>query len=229
MKTAAIIAAAGSGTRMNRTVPKQYLPLGGKPVIVRTLEKLLRIPLIDEIIPVIDRKDKDLCRQILEKHGLTQISRFAEGGATRQESVYNGLFEVGKDFDLVLIHDAVRPFIDEQTILEAIAQATDHKAAAVAVPVKDTVKETTGEGFIKSTVPRGNLWMVQTPQVFSFRLLMQAHKKAAEERIRATDDAALVEMLGHVIKIVEGTALNFKITTAEDFLLAEAILREFKS
>ncbi len=227
MRTAAIVPAAGTGSRMNRTVPKQYLPLGGKPILARTMESLDGNPIIDEIIPVLDTKDfDDFRKKILKPHRLKKIKRIVAGGRTRQESVYNGLKELEEDFDLVLIHDAARPFIEDETVIEVIAQAAAHGAAAAAVPATDTIKKSDMDGFISGTVPRDGLWAVQTPQAFRRGLILKAHEQAEKDGFQGTDDASLVERLGQKVKIVEGSRWNFKITTAEDLVIAESILRE---
>jgi 2-C-methyl-D-erythritol 4-phosphate cytidylyltransferase len=230
MKTAVIIPAAGTGSRMNRAVAKQYLPIGGRPILARTLRALAGIMLIDEIFLVLDVKEFDYFeKEIMPFCGNRKPNKIVKGGSTRQESVYNGLKAAGNGFDIILIHDAVRPFIDEQTVLEIIAQAASHGAAAAAGPVTDTIKKADEEGFIIKTVPREHLWAVQTPQGFSREVILRAHKKASEEGFQGTDDASLVERLGKKVKIVECSRWNLKITTAEDLVVAEGILREIES
>ena len=227
MKIGAIVPAAGRGMRMDKALPKQYLPLGGKPLLARTLEVLEKSHLIDEIFLVLDSGLLNYCRkEIIIQYNLKKPMHLIKGGKTRQESVFNGLMSIGEGFGIVLIHDAVRPFIDEHTLSEVIAQASIHKAALVAVPVSDTIKKSDPECFVSGTVPRRNLWAVQTPQAFEPGLLLRAHVKAREDNFSATDDASLVERLGHRVKIVEGSPWNIKITTAEDLVIAEAILRE---
>ena len=227
MRTAAVVPGAGAGARMNRTMPKQYLPLGGKPIIARTLESLDRTPIIDEILLVLDAKEFDYFRrEVMKPRRWKKPCRLVEGGLTRQQSVYNGLKEIKEDFDLVLIHDAVRPFIEEETIMEIIAQAAIHGAAAAAVPATDTIKKTDRDGFISGTVPRDGLWAVQTPQAFRREIILRAHEQAVKDGFIATDDASLVERIGLRVKIVESSRWNFKITTAEDLVVAEGILRE---
>lgn len=228
MKIVAIVPAAGRGIRMNHSLPKQYLPLGGKPIIARTFMALEKFPLIDEILPVVRNEEKEYCRrEIIEKYNLTKVHRLIEGGEKRQNSVYNALEEIEADTDLVVIHDSVRPFVTEDILMEAIAQASAHKAAVVAIPVTDTVKEAKLHGFVKRTLRRENLWSVQTPQVFDYKLILKAHRQAREENFIGTDDASLVERIGCSVKVIEGSPDNIKITTAEDLIIAEAILREF--
>ena len=228
MKIVAIVPAAGRGTRMNHSLPKQYLPLGGKPIIARTFMVLENFPLIDEILPVVRNEEKEYCRrEIIEKYNLTKVHQLVEGGEKRQNSVYNALEKIEADTNLVVIHDSVRPFVTEDILMEAIAQASVHKAAVVAIPVTDTVKEAKGHGFVKRTLRRENLWAVQTPQVFDYELILKAHRQAREKNWTGTDDSALVERIGCRVKVVEGSPDNIKITTAEDLIIAEAILREF--
>lgn len=228
MKIVAIVPAAGRGIRMNHSLPKQYLPLGGKPIIARTFTVLEKFPLIDEILPVVRNEEKEYCRrEIIEKYNLTKVHRLVEGGEKRQNSVYNALEKIEADTDLVVIHDSVRPFVTEDILMEAIAQASAHKASVVAIPITDTVKEAKLHGFVKRTLRRENLWSVQTPQVFDYELILRAHKRAREENFIGTDDASLVERIGCSVKVVEGSPDNIKITTAEDLIIAEAILREF--
>lgn len=227
MKTAAVIPAAGAGARMNKALAKQYLPLGGKPILARTLESLANVAIIDEILVALDPKEFEFFRkEIARPNALKKISRLVGGGPTRQASVHNALKEIRENIDIVLIHDAVRPFIEEETVMEVIAQAAAHGAAAAAVPATDTIKRSDSGGFINGTVPRDGLWTVQTPQAFSRGLISGAHARAEKDGFKGTDDASLVERLGHRVKIVEGSRWNLKITAAEDLVVAEGILRE---
>ncbi len=212
---------------MNHSLSKQYLPLGGKPIIARTLLALENFTLIDEILVAVRKEEEEYChREIIEKFNITKVRKLIEGGKRRQDSVYNALEVVGKGCNLVVIHDSVRPFITEDILIEAIAQANIHKASVVAVPVTDTVKEAKYHGFIERTLPRENLWAVQTPQVFDYELILEAHKRAKKENFVSTDDASLVERMRHPVKVVEGALDNIKITTPEDLIMAEAMLRE---
>ena len=227
MKIAAIVPAAGRGVRMNHSLSKQYLPLGGKPIIARTLLALESFALIDKILVAVRKEEKEYCqKEIIKKFNITKAGKLVEGGDRRQDSVYNALEAVEKSCNLVVIHDSVRPFITEDILIEAIAQANIHKASIVAVPVTDTVKQAKYHGFVEKTLPRENLWAVQTPQVFDYELILEAHKRAKKENFAGTDDASLVERIGHPVKVVEGALDNIKITTPEDLIMAEAILRE---
>ena len=225
MKIAAIVPAAGRGSRINHRLPKQYLPLGGTPIIARTLMALESFPAIDEILVVVRAEEKEYFhRGIVRKYNLSRVSRIIAGGERRQDSVYNGLESTGEDTAFVAIHDGVRPFITEDIFMETIAQATLHKAAVVAVPVSDTIKVAKRHGFTGSTLPRDKLWAVQTPQVFERGLILEAHRRARKENFMGTDDASLVERMGCPVKVVEGAPENIKITTPGDLIIAEAIL-----
>ena len=228
LRVVAIVPAAGKGLRMNHHLPKQYLPLGGKPIVARTLLGLQSFAVIDEIFLAVRSEEKEYCeREIVRKYGLTKVCQVIEGGERRQDSVYNALEKIGGGAGLVVIHDGVRPFLAESILMESVAQATVHKAAVVAVPITDTVKVAKQHGFIKKTLPREDLWAVQTLQVFEYGLILEAHREAKKENFPATDDASLVERMGHPVKVVEGSTENIKITTPEDLVMAEAILREF--
>lgn len=228
MKIAAIVPAAGRGSRMNHRLPKQYLPLGGIPIIARTLIALESFAAIDEIFVVVREEEKEYFhREIVRKYNLDKVSRIIAGGERRQDSVYKGLECTGEDTTLIAIHDGVRPFVTEDIFMETIAQAALHKAAIVAVPVSDTIKVAKQHGFAGSTLPRDELWAVQTPQVFERGLILKAHHLARKENFTGTDDASLVEKMSCPVKIVEGAHENIKITTPGDLIIAEAILREF--
>ena len=227
MRVAAIIPAAGSGRRMNHELPKQYLPLGGRPIIAHSLLILQRMPGIDEIFVAVSTAGKEYCRkQIVERFDIKKVRKFIIGGEDRQGSVYNVLMEIGDGFDIVLVHDAVRPFLDVNITASVIKEAERHGASITASPIRDTVKVAKPHGFVEKTIPRDNLLAVQTPQAFKYSLLMEAHKSARESGFVGTDDAGLVERLGKPVCVVEVPSNNIKITTPEDLILAEAIFRE---
>ena len=146
------------------------------------------------------------------------------GGDTRQESVYNALKELSSNTDIVVIHDAVRPFVNEDMIIQSIDDANRYGSAIVAVPVKDTIKESDNDGFVMKTLDRRKLWAIQTPQTFKYDLIMKAHLYARDNNIQATDDAFLVEQIGHKVKLIMGSYENIKITTPDDLAVAKAIL-----
>jgi len=224
-KISAIIPAAGSGKRMGGDRSKQYLSIGGRPILVETLMVFNESPHIDEIILVSPPDDIDLMEGLLKKYDLAKVSKIVKGGKERQDSISNALHALDRESGIVLIHDGVRPFIDDEIIRELIDAVNRYGAAIAAVPVKDTVKKVLQDS-ISATVPRENLWLAQTPQAFSARIIIDAYTNAREKGIRGTDDASLVEAMGLDVKVVMGSYENIKITTPEDLLFAEAIKRE---
>jgi 2-C-methyl-D-erythritol 4-phosphate cytidylyltransferase len=221
----AVIVAAGKGTRMNLEINKQYIEVGEMPVLARTLEVFENCSMIDEIIVVVNEQDIIYCKEnIIEEFGFTKIAKLVTGGQTRQGSVYKGLCEVSKLCGIVLIHDGARPFVMERCLMDSIYAAQEYGACCAAVPVKDTIKESNADGFVHNTLDRSALWSIQTPQTFKYQLIFDAHIKAAQEGFTGTDDAMLVERMGHPLKLVMGDYNNIKITTREDLILAEAII-----
>ena len=225
MKTVAIIVAGGSGKRIEGNLPKQFLMLSGKPILVHTIEKFERCDLVDEIILVVPEDHLGYCSQsIVDKHTFSKIRKIAGGGKERQDSVYQGLKACSDSTSIVAIHDGVRPLISTMRISDSIELCRQKKAVILAVPVKDTIKQVE-DGLVITTLDRGKLWLVQTPQVFEYKLIMEAHKKAREENFIGTDDSVLVERLGCEVSVLEGNYNNLKITTAEDLLVAEKLLK----
>jgi 2-C-methyl-D-erythritol 4-phosphate cytidylyltransferase len=223
-KTVVIIAAAGKGTRMNHSIPKQYLPLEGKPILAHTLINLSKIHSIDSITLVVSKDRVDWCKkEIVEKFNIKKVENIIAGGETRGESVRKGLESLDENTEIVAVHDGVRPFITASLFDNIIKHTKEFGAAICAVPLRDTLKNVNEKNEVKSTQDRKGLWLVQTPQVFRYSLIMRAYKKASEEGFQATDDAGIVERLPHSVKIVEGSSFNVKITTPEDLILAEAI------
>jgi 2-C-methyl-D-erythritol 4-phosphate cytidylyltransferase len=220
----AVIVAAGKGTRMGAGVSKQYLPLGGKPILVHTLEVFERMAEAEEIVLVVAQADIPQARSLVERYGIGKVSAIVAGGSDRQGSVREGLKAVRAGAEWVMVHDAVRPFVRAGNIRRLQAAMEESEAAVLAVPVKDTVKLVSG-GFIQSTPDRSALWAVQTPQAFRLDLLRRAHAMAEADGIAATDDAMLVERLGVAVRVVEGDYRNIKITTPEDLLWAEALMQ----
>ncbi len=204
---------------------KQYLQLGGRPVIINTLALFQRSSLIDEIILVSPPVEVDLTRQLVDEAALTKVIRIVEGGKERQDSIRNGLNSLDYSTEIVVIHDGVRPFLKEEHLEATIEAAREYGAALLAVPVKDTVKEA-GNSFVGRTVPRENLWLAQTPQVFSYEIIKEAYHYAEEKKVIGTDDSSLVEHMGREVRIVTGSYENIKITTPEDLIFAEALLKE---
>ena len=211
--------------RMGADVPKQFLPLGGVPMLLHSLRAFDRAPSVDAVILVVPHEEqRRALTDVIERYGVKKVQKVVAGGETRQQSVYNGLKETGPDVEIVVVHDAVRPFVTEDLIEQSIQAARKGGGAIVAIPMKDTPKQAGPDRQIQRTLDRNELWLAQTPQTFRRDLLLEAYEKAAIERLQATDDAALVERLGHKVGIVAGTWENIKITTPEDLVIAEAIL-----
>ncbi|MFO8085585.1 MAG: 2-C-methyl-D-erythritol 4-phosphate cytidylyltransferase [Desulfobacterales bacterium] len=224
-KSVAIIVAAGSGIRMNSQVPKQYLPLQGRPVLSHTLAIFENCRAISRIYLVIPRKDFDFVRRKIlchcsHKKDITLI----EGGNERQDSVFNGLCSLKADEKFVVVHDGVRPLILPETIEACLVGASKYGACIMGLAAKETVKQVDKDHFIQKTLFRDTVWMAQTPQAFGCELLRKAHHQAKTEGYRGTDDASLVEKMGVRIKIISGTLYNIKITTPEDLALAEIVM-----
>ena len=226
----AIIVAAGKGTRMNMDVNKQYIDVCGKPLLTRTLQIFQDCSFVDEIIVVVNSKDIFYCKKdIIEEYGMDKVKYLVAGGTERQNSVYNGLMQVDRKTDIVLIHDGARPFVAEDTIIDCIESAIECGVSTVGVPVKDTIKVSDGGGYVEKTLNRSKLWSIQTPQAFKYDLIVKAHEKALKEGYTGTDDTVLSEeMLGVRTRLVMGSYENIKITTQEDLIFAEAIIRNIE-
>ena len=233
----AIILAAGQGRRMQSSVPKQFLEVDGEPVIVKTLRVFELSREIDSILLVTAREYTAYCsEQIVEKYGFRKVARIVEGGRERYDSVWNALmaceelygwkstYEAGRksrDFagHYVMIHDGARPFVTEDILRRTKEAVEIYQAAAVGMPSKDTVKIADAEGFAAETPPRAKVWLIQTPQAFSYPLIVEANRRLmAEGRMSGvTDDAMIVEASGlQKVKLVEGSYGNVKLTTPED-------------
>lgn len=226
MICAALITAGGIGRRMGGTIPKQYLDLGGTPILARTIMVFQAHPLIDRIVVTVPAGEEDFCRtSVVEHYQLSKVNRIVIGGATRQESVYNGLRELG-EADIVAIHDGVRPLVSATVITETIDAARTVGAALACVPVRETVKKKSGSCL--QTISRTGLWLAHTPQTFRTQLIVEAHERAAADNFEGTDDAVLVERLGHPVEIVEDSPDNIKITTPADLEWAKLVLSQAK-
>lgn len=224
----AIVLAGGSGRRMGTKVHKQYLLIGGKPVLYYSLKAFQECSLIDEIILVAGKGEEEYCRKnIVEKYSLSKVSEFAEGGAERYDSVWNGLKKVTEE-GYVFIHDGARPFVDDAMLQRAYKCVTEHGACVAGMPSKDTVKIADGAGFVEATPDRSRVWTVQTPQVFDSELVKEAYAKLMEQPHEGvTDDAMVVErMMGRPIRLFEGSYENIKLTTPEDLRIAEVFLKK---
>lgn len=222
----AILLAAGNGTRTKRTIPKQYESLAGKAIINYSLESFIASAIFDKIIVVIQYEYQSLCSQLLGK--LSEHITFVEGGTTRQESSLNALKALSDDnIDYVFIHDSARPFISTTHIIKLTKNLTATQGAILAVATHDTIKQATSDCYIKQTILRHNLYNAQTPQVFPYLAIKEAHIKASiEQKNKFTDDSEIAEYYGINMKIIEGTASNIKITNPIDFIIGEAMARQ---
>ncbi len=221
----AIVAAAGAGVRFGGCVRKPLVKLGRDPILVHTVRRLASVSCIREMLIVVNPQDESLVRRKwLPRLRKYRVSDIVVGGRSRQESVKHGLARVPLSADLVLVHDAVRPLVRKGVILATIRAAQRVGGAILAAPVKATLKRVGPNGLIAGTVPREDLWSAQTPQVFRRSLLAAAYEKAERRAFRVTDDAGLLERLGHPVAVVEGSEENIKITTREDLTIAKALL-----
>lgn len=230
----AIVLAAGQGKRMCSEVPKQYLLIEEKPVLYYSL-KAFQDSFVDEIILVTAESEIEYCKaQIVQKYSFDKVTCMVVGGKERYHSVYNGIMALKGGCDYIFIHDGARPFLTQKILNQAYICVRRHDACVVGMPVKDTIKIVDADGFAASTPDRNRVWMMQTPQVFSFSLIKKAYslliereKSILEENIRITDDAMVVETLtDRKVKMVEGSYENIKITTPEDLIIAEAFLKK---
>ncbi len=222
----AVVLSAGSGRRMGTKVHKQYLLMGGKPVIYYSLRAFQESKLIDEIILVCGPGEEEYCkREIVERYQISKAGKIIPGGPERYDSVWNGLRETKEGY--VYIHDGARPFVDEEMIERAYECVSKYHACAAGMPSKDTVKIADADNVVSHTPDRSSVWIVQTPQVFDTDLIRKAYAMLIEKKeITATDDAMAAEqMLGYPIRLFYGSYENIKITTPEDLEIAEVFLR----
>lgn len=220
-----VIVAAGTGSRMNMGINKQFIKLEGKEIIAYTIEKFYNNSNIEDIVVVVKEDEFEFFKkEILDKYNFKNV-KIAYGGKERQDSVYNGLKLLDEKCDVVLIHDGARPFVSDKIIDKSIEEAKEHKAIVVGVPVKDTIKVIDNDKNIVDTPNRSVLWAVQTPQTFDYNILIDAYKDAFKNKFYGTDDAMLVERIGYKVKMLEGSYNNIKITTQEDLNIGSQILR----
>ncbi len=223
----AIIAAAGMSNRMKSKINKQFININGKPILAHTLEKFQRCKFIDEIIVVAKEDEISYCKkEIVRRYGFNKVTKIVRGGKERQDSVYNGILALNSKTDIVVSHDGARPFVKIKNIVDSIKGAEKYGACVIATPVKDTIKFVKDDQNIDHTPNRDVLWAAQTPQSFRREILMEGYKKAIEDNFIGTDDSVLVERLGIDVKIVMGSYENIKITTPEDIIIAESMLKD---
>lgn len=225
-KCTAIVVAAGQGKRMGGQVQKQFLEIGGKPILYYCLDCFQKSVVIDEIILVTAQDKIEFCKKrIVEPYKIDKVTKIVPGGKERKDSVMEGLKSC-QDTEYVFIHDGARPFITQKILERAMEAVREHKACVVGMPVKDTIKLLDGDGFVRDTPNRRQTWLVQTPQCFAYALICRAYKELGEERANmVTDDAMAVEISGLAqVKMVMGDYTNIKITTPEDLKTAEVFL-----
>lgn len=225
-KYAAIVLAAGSGKRMNSKVHKQYLIIQDRPVLYYSL-KAFEDSAVDEIVLVVGKGEEEFCRkEIVDKYGISKVKAIVEGGKERYHSVFEGLKQTS-DADYVLIHDGARPFVNQDIIRRCMQEVQKYQACVVGMPVKDTIKIADEEGYAKQTPDRKNVWLIQTPQTFSYALIYEAYEEMLKtEDTAITDDAMVLERIkGKKSKLIEGSYRNIKITTPEDLLIANVYLQ----
>ncbi len=229
MKTSrniAIVVAAGTGSRFGGALPKQFLDLGGKPMVVHSLELFEKSELVDEIILVVSDEYLSYASQaIVDQFELRKIRKITCGGETRQESVMAGLTACPAGIDLVAIHDAARPFLSDDLFEKVLTRASETGAAILAVRARESIKSSP-DGKIGKSLRRDSIWIAQTPQVFRFDKIYSAYKRADDaQNDQATDDAELFEQYIGPVSIVPGSYNNIKITTPADFVLAREIIK----
>lgn len=220
-KAVAVVPAGGSGARMGTRQPKQYLALGGAPILVLTLRALARCRSLDGLIVAVPADRVEATRELLRRFRVPRVLGVVPGGAERQASVREGLQAAPPDAAWIVVHDAVRPFVTAELIERVLAAARVPGAATCGWPVRETVKRVR-DSVVEATLPREGLWLTQTPQAFRLDLLREAHDKALRDGYEATDDAMLVERLGGRVAMVEGLPQNLKITTPDDLKTARA-------
>ena len=228
MHVTAIIVAAGEGTRIGGSTTKTYLPIAGRPLVLRTLDRFFSSRTVDKVVLVVAEKEIRQCKALIQGDpnlgGRAWILQ--AGGRSRQESVRRGLEKLDADCEIVAIHDGARPFISPSLIDRCVEEAYRVGAVVIGVPVKDTIKVVSEEHRVEATPARDTLREIQTPQVFRKDLIVEAHHWAELQTFDATDDATLVEQIGKPVFLLEGEATNIKITLPEDVLLAEVLLRD---
>jgi len=223
MKITAIIPAAGAGERFGEK--KQLKLLNGRPLIFHTIQPFINSELINEIIVVVPKENVNQVGREFKSTLTSKKIEVISGGKTRQQSVNNGLKMSNKESELICIHDGVRPFLTVTLIEKVIKAAIGHDGAILATPSSDTIKRVLGNQILE-TLPREEIWKAQTPQVFLKSALEEALEIAIDENLEGTDEASILEKIGYQIGFIEGSSLNIKITTKEDWIFAKAIYNE---
>ncbi len=217
MMLSVILVAGGRGSRMQKPIPKQFLPLKGKAVALHSLEVLQGCPEVSEVVVVCAPE----YRSLFADYNV----RFALPGVERQDSVFNGLAEVEAGAEWVMVHDSARPFISSQLIQSLLEAGKKSGAAALAMPVKNTLKEIDSDAQVRQTIDRSRIWEIQTPQLLRKKVLEEGFAYARMHQAHVTDDVSLAELIGHPVQLVLGSYQNIKITTAEDWAFAEWLVQ----
>jgi 2-C-methyl-D-erythritol 4-phosphate cytidylyltransferase len=228
MQVAAIVVAAGAGRRIGGEISKAYLPIAGRPLVLRTLDRMFEAKTVEQVILVVAAQDRDRCDALLrDDSALRGRPYFLQiGGTTRQQSVKRGLEQIAEQTEIVIIHDGARPFVSAALIDRCVESAAEKGAVVVGLPARDTIKVVGAGRRIETTPDRSLLWEIQTPQVFQRELIVDAHRRAEADGVEVTDDAMVVERLGKPVYLLEGERTNIKITLPEDIWLAEMMIRE---
>jgi 2-C-methyl-D-erythritol 4-phosphate cytidylyltransferase len=228
MRVNAVIVAAGEGKRIGGEIPKPFLSIAGRPMILHTLSRFAESQMVRKVILVVSEKEISRCQELIKSDSRIRFLDCAlqAGGVRRQNSVSRGLELLDADCEVVVIHDGARPFVPPHLIDYCVEVAFREGAVVVGIPVRSTIKVVSAERRIEDTPPRDSLWEIQTPQVFRSEIIREAYRQATKQGSEATDDAMLVERLGERVTVLEGHPANIKITVPEDLLLAEALLRE---
>jgi len=222
MKTFAVIPAGGKGLRINSEIPKQFLSINGKELIAYTIDVFQKCNMIDEIIIASQKDYFELLNQIKSKYSFTKITNIVEGGKERQFSVFNAVKSiVANDDDLIVVHDAVRPLLPLSVLENAIKTAIQYGSAITAIKAKDTLVK--GNEFVEDYIDRKEIYYVQTPQIFQYKIFYNSMIKAEKDNFIGTDESMILKNAGYKVKIVEGSAFNFKITTKDDLKLFSLI------
>lgn len=221
-----LIPAAGLGRRMEGDGPKALIGVGGRPLLVQTLRRFQPLGLVESAIIVVPPGHEPAFESALNDFFPGVRFSFVQGGTERQISVANALACLGADTDIVVVHDAARPFVSEESIRASICAARECGAATVAIPSVDTILQGDSEGYLIDTPDRRFLWMCQTPQTFQVSVIRAAHEAARRDGFLGTDDASLVRRMGGKVKLVMGSPVNFKVTTPADLIMAEYVLKE---
>ncbi|HEX5563427.1 MAG TPA: 2-C-methyl-D-erythritol 4-phosphate cytidylyltransferase [Sporosarcina sp.] len=219
-----LLPAAGSGKRMGAGFNKLFLEMAGKPILIHTLDVFERDPDCSGMILSVKYEEKPQIEEMLERFGITKVAALVEGGAERQQSVA-ACINAHQSGGIVLVHDAARPFIKRDVVRKLVEVALEEGAAIAGVQVKDTMK-VAPDGIVEETVDRSKLWAIQTPQAFRYEILKEASDKAEAEGFLGTDESMIVERLGHPVRVVESTYDNVKMTTKEDLLFGEVLLKQ---